>query len=82
MCMHGTQTSTRDGSICIDISDEEEEVPLDNTGVHGSRRVGLAIQRLQLALSDGRPKVGGWDVKALEALKAALYTQLDLDSRR
>lgn len=49
----------RDGSICIDISDEEEtDVAPEDAGIHGSRKVGLAIQKLQLALSEGRPTVG------------------------
>ncbi|MEW5317439.1 MAG: hypothetical protein WDW38_008735 [Sanguina aurantia] len=72
-----------DGSICIDISDEEEtDVAPEDAGIHGSRKVGLAIQKLQLALSEGRPTVGGWDVKALEALKLALFKQLKMDERR
>lgn len=73
----------RNGSICIDISDEEEtDVAPEDAGIHGSRKVGLAIQKLQLALSEGRPPVGGWDVKALEALKLALFKQLKMDERR
>lgn len=52
------------------------------SGIHGSRRLGSAIHELQLAVSAGRPKVGGWDVKALEDLKAELFSQLDLDTRK